>query len=243
MSKRNYSGAFNCFARIAREEGYRAFFKVFTPDCSYSLVNCVNCCLGNGRQLSRGGRDCNPGADFVVAIAGATAIGPNRLNHMFCAPRTTQHLTRTHLQFVVYENLRARAIAQDAGASAAAGIAPSVAFPAPPSGSSVFAAAAFAKFLACVVTYPHEVLRTRLREQHSSEYANSFAALAIRSRFLLAPQTLPRPRSLHKDNHSGGGLSRPLLRPGRASRSCGTKQRHHVFCIRGMRQQQRLGKQ
>jgi hypothetical protein len=28
MGKRNYSGAFNCFARIAREEGYRAFYKV-----------------------------------------------------------------------------------------------------------------------------------------------------------------------------------------------------------------------
>jgi hypothetical protein len=54
---------------------------------------------------------------------------------------------------------------------AAAGAASSATSPAPPSGSSVFAAAAFAKFLACVTTYPHEVLRTRLREQHSSEYA------------------------------------------------------------------------
>jgi solute carrier family 25 protein 33/36 len=27
-AKRNYTGAFNCFARIAREEGYRAFYKV-----------------------------------------------------------------------------------------------------------------------------------------------------------------------------------------------------------------------
>jgi hypothetical protein len=30
LSKRNYTGAFNCFARIAREEGYRAFYKVFS---------------------------------------------------------------------------------------------------------------------------------------------------------------------------------------------------------------------
>ena len=28
VSKRNYNGAINCFARIAREEGYRAFYKV-----------------------------------------------------------------------------------------------------------------------------------------------------------------------------------------------------------------------
>ena len=27
-SKRNYTSAFNCFSRIAREEGYRAFYKV-----------------------------------------------------------------------------------------------------------------------------------------------------------------------------------------------------------------------
>ena len=76
-----------------------------------------------------------------------------------------------HLQFVVYENLRARAIANDAAAVAAAGGVSSPALPAPPSGSSVFAAAAVAKFIACVTTYPHEVLRTRLREQNSSECA------------------------------------------------------------------------
>ncbi len=39
LSKRNYTGAFNCFARIAREEGYRAFYKVLP-----SKKSCVNPC-------------------------------------------------------------------------------------------------------------------------------------------------------------------------------------------------------
>ena len=39
IGKRNYSGAFNCFARIAREEGYRAFYKV--PSSSSSSLSCA----------------------------------------------------------------------------------------------------------------------------------------------------------------------------------------------------------
>ena len=46
LGKRNYSGAFNCFARIAREEGYRAFYKVpssgvILPSSSASSLSCA----------------------------------------------------------------------------------------------------------------------------------------------------------------------------------------------------------
>ena len=52
VGRRNYSSAFNCFARIAREEGYRAFYKVpFSVPCICILR--FNLESGNGSQLSR----------------------------------------------------------------------------------------------------------------------------------------------------------------------------------------------
>jgi hypothetical protein len=52
-AKRNYTGAFDCFSRIAREEGYRAFYKV-APRAPHHFCPFFHFCAGNGRQLSRG---------------------------------------------------------------------------------------------------------------------------------------------------------------------------------------------
>ena len=68
------------------------------------------------------------------------------------------------LQFIVYEQIKTRLLRRENMRRAAAHLPPTDQL----SRQSYFWAAAFAKSVASVFTYPHEVARTRLREQATS---------------------------------------------------------------------------
>lgn len=82
------------------------------------------------------------------------------------------------LQFIVYEQIKTRLLHRENKRRTAAHLPPTEQL----SRQSYFWAAAFAKGVASVVTYPHEVVRTRLREQATSgvfRYTGMLQSLAL----------------------------------------------------------------
>lgn len=135
-----YRGFFSTGVYLWRKEGIRGLFRVSV----YSALLPIRC-----PRCAAAGSHC--GEHFVEQGVSASYLG----------------IAETMLQFTIYEYIKGRGAAEDAAAAADEDEDGAVI---PTSAWTTLMQGAAAKMTASCITYPHEVVRTRLRELNHSRF-------------------------------------------------------------------------